>query len=408
MRKAPKAKEPIRLRAKRLSNGNQSLYLDYYHKGTRQYEFLKLYLIPERTDADRAQNEETMRSATAYKSTKIIELQNNQLGFNNTRLRGRVNLIDYLRSLAAAHKQAGRINTYNNYASAINHLIQYAGRNTEIAAVDKAFCLGFIKYLKSAKALVPEKLLYQRNKGKTLDTITHNSTPKALVPNTQFNYFAVLDTALNAAVRDELITVNPISRINPKDKLKRSAPDRCYLTFDEVKRFAAAPTVTVREEHAARAFLFSCFCGLRMSDIAALTWAQIKPQSDNTLQVELTQVKTKQQLYLPLSSNAVKFLPPRPAGATTEKIFKLPSRYTISQTLNNVARRAGIDKHVTFHVARHTFATLDLAFGADLYTVSKLLGHTKITTTQIYAKIIDESKRKAVDLIPDIVTPTNQ
>lgn len=62
--------------------------------------------------------------------------------------------------------------------------------------------------------------------------------------------------------------------------------------------------------------------------------------------------------------------------------------------------RARIEKKITFHCARHTFATLDLAYGADLYTVSKLMGHKRITTTQIYAKIVDESKRKAVDLIP--------
>lgn len=400
MRKATKAKEPIRLRAKRLSNGNQSLYLDYYYQGTRKYEFLKMYLVPERTDADKLLNTETLRSANTYKATKIIELQNTQLGFNNTRLRGRVNLIEYLRKLADNYKQSGRT-TYNSYVSAINHLIQYAGKNVEIAAVDKDFCLGFIKYLRRADALIPEKLFYKRNEGKTIDTITHNRKPKKLAPSTQFIYFGVLDTALNAAVRDELIPANPITKINPKDKAKRNAPDRCYLTFDEVKRFAAAPTVTIREQNAARAFLFGCFCGLRFSDISALTWAQIKPQNDNTLQIELTQIKTQQKLYLPLSNNAVKYLPPRPAGATTEKVFKLPSRYTISKALNDIASRAGIDKHVTFHVARHTFATLDLSFGADLYTVSKLLGHSKITTTQIYAKIVDESKRKAVDLIPE-------
>lgn len=400
MKKATKAKEPIRLRAKKLSNGNQSLYLDYYYQGTRKYEFLKMYLVPERTDADKLLNKETLRTANTYKATKIVELQNTQLGFNNTRLRGRVNLIEYLRKLADTHQQAGRT-TYHSYISTINHLIQYAGKNVEIAAVDKDFCLGFIKYLRRANVLVPEKLFYKRNEGKTIDTITHNHKTKKLAQDTQFCYFAVLDTALNAAVRDELIPANPIDKINPKDKIKRAATERCYLTFDEVKRFAAAPTVTVKEQQAARAFLFSCFCGLRFSDIAALTWAQIKPQNDSGLQIELTQIKTQQKLYLPLSNNAAKYLPPRPSGATTEKVFKLPSRYTISQALNDIATRAGIDKHVTFHVGRHTFATLDLAFGADLYTVSKLLGHSKVTTTQIYAKIVDESKRKAVDLIPE-------
>ena len=396
--KARKAKEPIRLRAKKLSNGNQSLYLDYYNKGTRQYEFLKLYLIPERTDADRAQNEETMRTATAYKATKIIELQNNQFGFSNTRLHGRINFLDFMRALA---ESTNTIGTRHAYIMAINHLERYAGKYVEISSIDKDFCLGFIRYLKRTPGLLPEKYTYKRNIGKT--ELTHQCAPKPLAPNTQFNYFATFETGLNAAVREGLIPFNPATKISPKDRLKRVETNRGYLTFAEVQKFASTPTKTKREGLTARAFMFSCFCGLRYSDICALTWGQIIPQNNNTLQIELTQVKTQQKVYLPLSKNAIRYLPERPANATDkDTVFKVPSRFTIQQSLKDIAERAGIDKCVTFHIARHTFATLDLAFGADLYTVSKLLGHSKITTTQIYAKIIDENKRKAVDLIPDI------
>ncbi len=70
--------------------------------------------------------------------------------------------------------------------------------------------------------------------------------------------------------------------------------------------------------------------------------------------------------------------------------------------LRTLVKKAEISKHVTFHVARHTFATLTLSYGADLYTVSKLLGHSNVRTTQIYAKIVDESKRKAVNMIPKL------
>lgn len=76
--------------------------------------------------------------------------------------------------------------------------------------------------------------------------------------------------------------------------------------------------------------------------------------------------------------------------------------YTVARIISRWAKKAGINKHVTFHVSRHTFATLELTYGADLYTVSKLLGHTKIETTQIYAKIVDEKKVKAVNLIPTL------
>ena len=76
--------------------------------------------------------------------------------------------------------------------------------------------------------------------------------------------------------------------------------------------------------------------------------------------------------------------------------------WVIEKYLDEWAKAAGIDKHVTYHVSRHTHATMLLTYGADIYTVSKLLGHTRVQTTEIYAKIIDEKKQKAVDLIPDL------
>lgn len=109
----------------------------------------------------------------------------------------------------------------------------------------------------------------------------------------------------------------------------------------------------------------------------------------------------KEQLRL---ANAIKWLPERSGQPASSRIFyKLPDQVNNADVrLRTIIKKAGISKHVTFHVARHTFATLTLTYGADLYTVSKRLGHSNIRTTQIYAKIVDESKRKAVNLIPKL------
>ena len=142
-------------------------------------------------------------------------------------------------------------------------------------------------------------------------------------------------------------------------------------------------------------FLFSCFTGLRLSDIKALKWTDIR----NGV-IFLRQQKTKEFVQVPIGKNAAKFI----RENDSDKVFHdFPTcEEWHNRKIREWAKAAGITKHVSFHVARHTFATLALGNGADLFTVSKLLGHTKITTTQIYAKVLDEGRKKAVDAIPDI------
>lgn len=119
-------------------------------------------------------------------------------------------------------------------------------------------------------------------------------------------------------------------------------------------------------------------------------------------QAEKPQRRTKKLVYVPLSSNALKWLPERGYDGRENYIFKFRDRSIIYEYLNRWAEAAEVEKHVTFHMSRHTCATLLLYYGADLYTVSKILGHTSIKTTQVYAKVADEMKRKAVGNIPDV------
>lgn len=118
--------------------------------------------------------------------------------------------------------------------------------------------------------------------------------------------------------------------------------------------------------------------------------------------IEITMQKTKEPLYLPISDEALKWLPERGEASDSDFIFPLTHEGTVNDTLQHWAKVAGITKHISFHVARHTHATMMLTLGADLYTVSKLLGHKNIATTQIYAKIVDKKKEEAIGLIPNL------
>ena len=151
-----------------------------------------------------------------------------------------------------------------------------------------------------------------------------------------------------------------------------------------------------------RAFLFSCFCGLRLSDIRNLTWGGLKTDGDSNNAIDIQ--KTGKRIYLTLSPDALHYLPERGEATDTDTVFNLPTVGCIEEDIEVWRRRAGISKHVTFHTARHTFATMMLTLGADIYTTSKLLGHANIQTTQIYAEIIDSKKREAVNLVSGLFT----
>ncbi|MEM4260572.1 MAG: tyrosine-type recombinase/integrase [Candidatus Woesearchaeota archaeon] len=111
-------------------------------------------------------------------------------------------------------------------------------------------------------------------------------------------------------------------------------------------------------------------------------------------------MKTSTEELIPLSEQAVKYLGKR--TKSKGRVFSLPNNNNTNNNLVKLSANAGLNKNLSFHMARHTFATLSLTYGADIYTVSKLLGHTDIKHTQIYARVIDKKKEEAVDMLPRI------
>lgn len=377
-KKTLKAKEPIRLREKQLSNGNKSLYLDIYRNGKREYEFLKLYLIPE-TASDltaKERNKQTIIQANAIKAQRIIELTNDEAGIKNTN-RAKMLLSDWMKHIQElkANKSGG---LQNQIAFTTYLLQQYGGDKVRLCDVDKSFCEGFLNFI--------------------TNEYVSDRVNKPLSKFTARNYYRSLSSALNVAVRSGIIQKNPLQLVEKDYKPQPPESQRVYLTIDEVKRLIETEC---KKPIYKKAFLFSCFCGLRVSDVARLKWSDINTQNGQ-MKADIRQKKTDEPLYLPLSENAVKWLPERMDGGEGEPIFKGVSVAHASTIVKDWARAAGITKNVTFHTARHTFATMLLTKGGDLFTVSKLLGHRDISTTQIYAKIVDQKKTDTVNLLNDV------
>ena len=387
-----KLKEPVRIRFKQLSNGNQSIYLDYYTGdvirkenyvgGKRKYEFLKLYLIPERTREDKAKNEVTLALAKAIQSKRIVEVQNDAHGFQNTN-KSRVNLLDYLENIGKQSAEQGSRNYARTVLNTVRALRLFRGDYIAFRDVDKEFLSEFTDYLRQMPKASKYGVL------KTGGRLSNNSV---------VSYYGTLRTAINRAYKEGIITVNPTKEFDFASKVRQEPSRREYLTLDELKTLI---NTECRHEIVKRAFLFSCLCGLRVSDIRKLRWCDLQ-RSGGRVRIEITMQKTKEPLYLPISDEALKWLPERSEANGSDFIFPLTHEGTVNDTLQHWAKVAGITKHISFHVSRHTHATMMLTLGADLYTVSKLLGHKNIATTQIYAKIVDKKKEEAIGLIPNL------
>lgn len=375
-----KIKEPVRLRTKELSNGNKSLFLDIYIDGKRSYDYLRLYLIPERSAKDKAQNKQTLSLANAIKAQRIVEIQNGRHGFADSSKKERLSFIDFLWSEVERYKKKGCTMYAQSVRNSILHLLQYNG-DVKFKQVTKQYLKGYIDYLDVAVA----------RGGKSL-----SAASKKL-------YFSVLVTALNRAVKEEIIDKNPAHLISAEDRPNDKNKKREFLTLEELQLLMSSTYNFVggRFRDVRQAFLFSCFCGLRLSDVRNLTWGDMIKLSDGSIIVRVSQQKTGELIDIPLSANALAQLPTQ-KGGIADRVFSLPMAWVIERELERWVKSAKITKHITYHCSRHTHATLLLTYGADIYTVSKLLGHTRVQTTEIYAKIIDDKKRQAVNLIPTI------
>ena len=367
----------VTLRTKPVSKGRQSYYLDIYKDGQRKYEFLKLYLVPATNEAAKIQNANTEQAAKAIRNQRELEIIQGKGGLapvSNSKLL----LLDWMEEYRKMKLATGQSNERAlSVDKVITHLKAYAGEKTKLSAVDSDFCKGFVAYLGNATS------------GK------HTQNPKPLASSTANAYFQLFTSALNEAVRQKKIAANPVLYLSREDKkpIKAEKSNRTFLTIEEVKQLA---TTDFKNESIKQAFLFACFTGLRISDIRNLTWGNIVERNGSFF-VTITMQKTREPLTIKLNKQAAKWLPKKNA---TKEVFDLPVyNAIINDNLKRWAKKAGIEKSLCFHMSRHTFATMELTLGADLYVVSKLLGHNDVSVTQIYADIINKKREEAVDLM---------
>ena len=368
----------ITIRQRKPKNGEIKLYLDIYNPNVvkkRTSKTLDLFLYEKPSSTQRKSNKEVTEAAERIRSKMLIDLAYESKGLADLsdKDKSTINFIEYFQQ--QTDKRYESMNNYGNWDSVCKHLKSYCPEGIPINQVDPKWLEDFKYYLKNTAKTKSEKNLSQ---------------------NTLHSYFNKVKASLRTALQEELIMRNPADRVKG---FKEGETQREFLTLEELKKVAKAECEIPQLK---RAFMFSVFTGMRWSDINKMVWSEIEySEQDDYWRIRFRQKKTKGAETLPISEQAKEIM--GEPGDPEERVFKgLKYSAWHNVKLQQWVMRGGVSKTITFHCARHTYATLQLSNGTDIYTLSKMLGHRDLKTTQVYAKIIDQTKIDATKAIPNI------
>ncbi len=377
----------VSLRQKKISKERKSLYLDFYpsipHPKTGEptrREFLGLYIFEKpKTPIDKQHNTETLKIGNSIRQKRDNFLNKPEIysQYEKEQLRlkelGEQCFIEYFIKLANKRKASN----HDNWVSALNYLDSFTNGSLKFADLNQKFLEDFKEYLLSTKS--------------------NRSNKTTLSQNSAVSYFNKVKAALKQAYKDGILQYDLNAKVKP---IKAAETRREYLTLDELNKLVKTPCNDVLLKRAA---LFSALTGLRFSDIQKMTWGELEYINGQGYFLNFNQKKTNGVEVLPISDQAFSLT----EGTVNPK--DMPQNNPVFEGLKYSAYNnkhlfqwigaAGITKDITFHCFRHTFATLQLFNGTDIYTVSKMLGHKDLKTTQVYAKIVDEAKRTAANKI---------
>jgi integrase len=368
----------VTLREQKNKSGRTSLYLDFYpaiydekkKKDTRR-KFMDLYVFEKPANKmEREHNKYTMIKAKQIENEYQLEFLSKRLDMpfiSNKDL----DFLQYFKSIV--RKRYTSKGNYDNWLSTYNYVVRFTNGSCLASQVNERFCKDFKDYLDK--------------------TTTIKSAGSKLSANSKYSYFNKFRASINQAFEDKIIKDNPLRNIK---SFPQAETFREFLTIEEVKKLKNTP---LDNELLFKAGMFSIRTGLRWSSCVALEWGQIHHTEELGYFIRYFQKKVKTYETLPISVDAFLELG-EPNNEQNSKVFEgLKYSANNNNKIRNWILRAGIKKDITFHCFRHTNATLLLSSGEDIYTVSKMLGHQHLKTTEIYAKVINSKKVDAANKI---------
>lgn len=381
--------DAIKLRWKKNANGTESAFLDISLPGMkRKKEYLK---IVRGGDLSRKESKENEKLALAICEKRVNDYRMAKLGVMVPKSHRM--FLDFYDECASSREIKG--STKLVWKATKRHLVEfldfmgYKKDQLTINDIDQDFCEKFLIYLQD------EAKPNSYKSGKFSVDAYKGVTKERLTVGTISVLYSKFKACLHRAARLKLISVDPTRLM---ERIKRGKAQREYLSVEEVQQLMATPYTN---DCACRAFLFSCLTGLRISDIRNLDWIQVE-RFNGRWRALITQQKTSRPTYLEISDMAFGYMGERKVAG---KVFdNLPGPTYINYPIYRWMRKAEIKKHISFHCARHTSAVMLISAGADIYTVSKILGHADIKTTQIYSDVIDRKKSDATDRVAALIS----
>lgn len=358
----------ITLRQRSLLHGRLRLSLEYYPplfdpaKGKKTaYENLKLFIYADPKDTLQKQhNKETLLLAEQIKAKRQLDLQSQLHGFTPDHKRKQL-FLPYFRKLADRQRGMSR----HNWDSSVRYFELFAGTDIRFADIDLSLCEDFKAFLRSGPKLREKRA-----------GIGHNSA---------LSYYNKFRNTLKQAWREKLLA-DDFHGLSPGLKEKEAFME--FLTMADLRKLIQTPT---ENDLCRRVVLFGILTGLRFADIKYMTWDQVRGETDSYYLL-FRQQKTAKLQQMPIANQAVVLMGDR--GAPEDRVFKGIYYNQVRDFLVQWPSKAGLPHHLTFSCLRHTYATLQLNNGTDIYTVSKMLGHRHVKTTQRYTRVLDEKKRE--------------
>lgn len=368
----------VKLRKKAITGKRHSLYLDFYPaitvngKETRR-EFLGKYLFDKPNEVQKIHNKETENQAELLRQKRLNELSKPEIYTDAEALKlavsekGKMNFVEYFKKLADKRKGSNS----DNWGSAYKYLLAYSK-----------------EYFKGKMLFSDVNVEVLEDFKDYILTVNSNKSAKVnLSQNSALSYFNKVKATLKQAFKDGYLSTDLNAKIEP---IAKAETHRNFLTMEELERLAKTECLNPLLKRMA---LFSALSGLRFSDIAKLKWCEVE-EIEGNYYIQFIQQKTTGAERMPIAEQAFILMGDR--KAPNDKVFEgLKYSAYHNRHLHHWLGLAGITKYITFHCFRHTYSVLQLQSGTSMYTLSKMLGHKDIKTTQIYAHIVDEAKQKA-------------